>query len=181
MGGVEGVFTFVAGGADSLTFGATSGLRSLYSANEINYKGAYIAGEVTETAAELALTGCSAALKKAATKVIDKKASEIIAKKGVQVITKEVQEKAVKDAKIQLGKKLRTKARNILKADGITIKPGEEIHHIQSLLGHPGSGASSLFPTIGVPWLANSKFNLQVLDKASHVKAHRNPTQPNLT
>jgi hypothetical protein len=172
LGGVEGVFTFVAGGIDNLTFGATSGLRSLYSDNQINYKTVYVAGEITETVAELAFTGGSAALKKAATKVIEKKASEIIAKQGIKVITKEVQEAAESKARKQLGAELRREARNIMKADGIIIKSGEQVHHIQSLLGHPG-GASTPFQTLGVPWLANSKFNLQVLDHASHVKAHR--------
>jgi hypothetical protein len=59
---------FTAGFGDALTFGATDWIRNRVGANDVidRRSTAYIAGEVAEFAAELALTGGAAALKKAA-------------------------------------------------------------------------------------------------------------------
>ncbi len=67
---LDNASNFSAGVGDSLSFGITDLIRDGMGVNDVvNHSGgAYIAGEVTETAAEIGLTLGSGALKKAATK-----------------------------------------------------------------------------------------------------------------
>jgi RHS repeat-associated protein len=60
----------------------------------------------------------------------------------------------------------RAATRNIARA-------GNQLHHNNPLFGHPGGG-STLFPTGGLPASIHSgSANLQLLDRASHLEAHR--------
>jgi len=53
------------------------------------------------------------------------------------------------------------------------VRDGKQLHHLNPLFGHPG-GAKALFPTGGLPAAIHSHpFNLKLLDRAAHTRAHR--------
>ena len=55
--------------------------------------------------------------------------------------------------------------------------PGKEVHHSNPLLGHPG-GEGTLFPLGGLPPSIHSgRWNLEVLDHATHLRRHRRMKQ----
>ncbi|MDD3587695.1 MAG: Hint domain-containing protein [Thermoguttaceae bacterium] len=178
LGGVQVAGEFIAGGADSLTFGITKLAREKVWGEElskIHNPKVYLAGEITETVVEITVTAGSAALKKAAAKSIAKKASEIAAKLGTEV-TPKIEQKAVK----LLTQSIRKDARKIIGTEGKTV------HHINPLLGHPPinnkrpykflpaipTNTRTMFPTLGTPF-ANLKWNLQSLNHIDHLKSHQ--------
>jgi RHS repeat-associated protein len=135
---------FFAGAGDSLTFGITDWVREQAGWNTtVNHNStAYVAGEWTETAIEVAATGGSAALKTAAKKT-GQKAARTAAAKATREIARE----------------------------------GNKLHHVNPLFGHPG-GKKALFPTGGLPPSIHSgAWNLELLDDAAHLAAHRRMVQ----
>ncbi|MEJ5251739.1 MAG: hypothetical protein WHX60_07625 [Armatimonadota bacterium] len=68
------------------------------------------------------------------------------------------------------------RARNAAKTIVKALRMGNRehiVHHVNPLLGHPG-GQRTLFPTAGLPPKVHSgRWNLQVLDKEAHKRAHR--------
>ena len=94
---------FLAGGVDTLTFGVTEYMRNMLN-NVINGTGNYMvenpslyrAGEMTEIAIEVTVTGGSAAMKIAAKKAIAKEAAKIAARTGSEEITNQILKKAQK-------------------------------------------------------------------------------------
>lgn len=79
---------------------------------------------------------------------------------------------ALKIAAKKASRKLvRRQARN---ATRHIARNGNELHHSNPLFGHPGNLGSTLFPTGGLPASIHSgRWNLQLLSKAEHMKAHR--------
>jgi hypothetical protein len=112
--------------------------------------GYYVAGELTELGAEIALTGGSAYLKGAARR-LGREASEQAAQKAYAAARR-------------------------LHPD---IPQGAFRHHRPPLRGHPGDGAEAIFPTIGLPtWANTNRFTIRVIgDRAAHMAAHESIRQ----
>ena len=168
---------FLAGGVDTLTFGVTEYMRNMLN-NVINGTGNYMvenpslyrAGEMTEIAIEVTVTGGSAAMKIAAKKAIAKEAAKIAARTGSEEITNQILKKAQKN----IVQNLRAEARAIAKRK---VKDGGAVHHIHTLYGHPpmkgvSGGVQSHFPTLGIQWFANHKKNLVYVSKKKHKILH---------
>lgn len=177
LGVIEVPATFITGGGDSFSLGLTSVIRNWLWGEElsqIRHKGAYQAGEWTEVGIEVVVTGGGALMKRAAAKKIAKEAAEIAAR-SVGSVTKEAAEAAAKVAEKRVANSLRTEARALLGAN-----KDEIVHHINTLLGHPpypGRGSvPSEFPTLGIEWLANSKWNLTTITRnqpGKHIWLHQ--------
>jgi hypothetical protein len=74
---------------------------------------------------------------------------------------------------VRRGMKMYTEYRRVAGALGVKAPLGNQVHHINPLLGHPG-GSRTLFPTGGLPgWVHSGRWNLQVLEGAAHTLAHR--------
>ena len=74
---------------------------------------------------------------------------------------------------VRKGMKMYTEYRRVAGALGVKAPLGNQVHHINPLLGHPG-GSRTLFPTGGLPgWVHSGRWNLQVLEGAAHTLAHR--------
>lgn len=73
----------------------------------------------------------------------------------------------------QVASALRADRAQLRKALGGATGDGLQAHHSNPLLGHPGSGASTMFPTAGLPAaVRNSALNGELLDQAAHMAAH---------
>ena len=185
LGGVQVVGEFVAGGVDSLTFGTTDiGRKAIFGEDlsKIQHPRVYVAGGVAETIGEVALTGGSAALKKAVSKKMARE-FERRATKGLKQFVGQKLENSIKD-------QLRRKARRIATKTPKQLETTEKlyVHHIHTLDGRlskteirpykwlppvrPGKNLSP-FPTMGVEWLANNKHNLVFVTFDQHYKLHQ--------
>ena len=172
LAAAEWLLTFLAGALDSFSFQLWSlGQRLFGHTPNITYKSAYRAGEITEVAVEITITGGSAVLKRAA----QKKIAERVAKNVGAELVGELSEAALKNAEKKARKAIETELRAA--AQEQFEHSGEEIHHILTLWGHYGKGvprgAKSHFPTLGVEWLANHSWNLMsVATRKQHASIH---------
>lgn len=154
---VQGGLDFVRGAADALTFGLTRVAReSLWGADGkvINQK-AYTAGEVTETAVEIALSGGTAVGKKAAREFMQE-----AGEKGIE----SARRKGVREAK------------KIARGQGMDTS-GSIGHHIRPVKGHPG-GHQARWPK---PQKASDPNNIKIIkgntakeSRSMHSQEHRN-------
>jgi len=176
----EATGSFVTGGADSLSMGLTKyGRNAIWGeeAAEIKYKGAYKAGEYTELAIEITLTGGSAVLKKKAAKEI----AERVAREASGDISQEAAERLAKSAEKKIANSMRKEARRVAEANS-----DEVVHHAHTLIGHPPypggilgpsrGPVRSQFPTLGYRWMANNSMNLVRIPKNNrgrHIFLHQ--------
>jgi hypothetical protein len=177
LGVIQVPAEFMTGGGDSLTFGVTETVRNWFWGEElskIQHKTVYRAGEWTEVGIEVMVTGGGALLKRAAAKKIAIEAAEIAAR-SIGGVTKEAAEAAASAATQRLARGLRKEAREIVDAS-----KDEIVHHVNTLWGHPpyrGRGSVlSEFPTLGVEWLANNKWNLTTIPRnqpGRHIWLHQ--------
>ena len=159
---------FSAGAGDSLTMGATAGIRQLAGVDGIVDKSspAYGAGEATEMAIEIGASGGSAYLKHLA----ERKIAEKLTAEGI------LRKTAVSRLR---GRSMSQVRKNFTKEELAKGTP----HHANPLLGHPvtvarGAKGKALFPKLGVPASINgSRANIRVLSHAEHMAAHRRMIQ----
>lgn len=177
LGVIQVPAEFIAGGGDSLTIGITETVRQWLWGDElsrIQHRTVYRAGEWTEVGVEVLVTGGGALMKRAAAKKIAQEAAEIAAR-SVSSLTKEAAQAAAGVAKERIANGLRREARELVGASRDEI-----VHHINTLLGHPPylarGNVPSEFPTLGIQWLANSKWNLMRIPKnqpGKHILLHQ--------
>ena len=158
LGALEMGLTFVAGAINNFTLGIWKLLYTTIRGDDgnITYKGTFKTGERVEAVAEIIVTGGSAYLKGAAGKVIARQ----LAKDSAEGVSRGLSLKAAERiAREKIERELRREARK---------KFGDfqgMVHHRLTLWGHFGKGVpkhakESLFPTLGVRWLANHRRNL---------------------
>jgi hypothetical protein len=103
-------------------------------------------------------------LTKLAERKVLQRAAVIAAKQTRGQATEQAVHAAAAVARQEITRELRRAARQISNA-----AEDEMVHHIHTLVGHPpyvgrGNGLSA-FPTIGVEWIANNRWNLVKLSK----------------
>ena len=154
-GVAQGALDFTRGAADALTFGLTRAAREAIHGErgEVINETAYVAGEITETVIEVAVTAGGATLRHAARKAVQE-ATETAIEKGYKTAGREL-----------LEQKLRRQARKVVNAP-----KNVPVHHKNPLFGHPavrgGRGSKpSRYPTAGFPSLANSRRNLEIIER----------------
>jgi RHS repeat-associated protein len=161
---VDDLSNFFAGAGDSLTFGGTDLFRSWIGQNEAvdHTSGWYRAGEASEIAVEIAVTGGAAGARHLAARAI---ARHGCAKAANLAARKEGEQFIVRSGRRALQQKLGPKA---------------VVHHRNTLFGHPWirgfkGAAPALAPTGGLPARLHSGWsNTKVLrDLAAHQAAHR--------
>ncbi|MHB9050224.1 MAG: RHS repeat-associated core domain-containing protein, partial [Pirellulales bacterium] len=180
---VEVAATAITGAADGFTMGLTDIARNRMWGEEnakINYPGVYKVGEYGELTVEVTLSGGSAMLKKAASRKILRVVSEKAARAAGKEMSELAARRAAAAAKEALADGLRKQARNLA---GATSE--EMVHHANTLIGHPPYPGGlflprrprvpSQFPTIGVEWVANNRWNLVKMlktERKTHVWLH---------
>lgn len=164
---VQVLVDFNRGAADNLTFGLTRyGREAIWGEDgQVLDENAYFKGELFETAVEITLTGGSAAMKSAARRAVTKKIESSVARSITTAATREAREQAASRlVRGNLRSQARRRTAGSFAADGA-------VHHRYPLLGHP-NGAHNLFPTMGLPRLANWAGNLVRAQGARHTLMH---------